>query len=76
MPSSHSSGNLGGERQVGRVPFGRVALGPGDDRGDFLLGERADVAELGTDVRVAFHGGIDRSSTTAAMSDARLRACS
>ena len=49
-------GELGRRRQVGRVSFGRVIFGPGDDRGDLLLGKRANVAELGADVRGCFPG--------------------
>ena len=70
-------GKLGRGRQVGRVSLGRAALGPGHERRDILVGERAGVLELGTPTcGAAFQGGITRSSTTAAMSDARFRACS
>ena len=67
----------GGGGRSGGVALRGARLGPGDERGDLGRGERPVVLELRARPRATgFHGGIDRSSATAAMSLARLRACS
>ena len=64
-------------RQVGGIALGGAGLGPGRRAWRCRRSEsERSCLNFGPTLGAAFHGGIARSSTTAAMSSARLRACS